>query len=866
MSDEKTGFSREKPLTKGAVFTLSCAAAGTILLFYLFATISVFFLVLLLACEFLGALAAVRFGLAGPIARLMTRHLAPLPIFYRSLWLKKGSEFRVPIQPEDAPKLFTLLHDLSQRARVAVPKEVLLEMSVNAWVRLDGYRRGAGRTTLGIGYDLMAGLSETELEAVLAHEMAHARLVQRGLNKWLRGGLNRAIRLAGGLAALVEAGRKVRKPSELAKTLLKPADWLARTCARLVATYSRQDEFTADRGAAELCGANALRSALLKLEKIGKIALYLPWRERVAQLQLGDGFAQWLVAELASGNDAPKIEGKVEPFNKYSTHPALSDRLAALPADITTIGASPPAIGLLDDADNIAEKLMAEIQRVVALEEQKDAKALNRWGRKIKSSSQLHPVQLLGVVVGLIGLIGGIVFWLMAEMSWGLLLFMAATIIPGILCYRCCGYRERAALPVPDFSLLKAAVQKKTVVDEAKVKAIEAALRERTSLEKGLRRKTHFLVKEAYAALAQCDYLTAHIASRFCLQLNKKSVEGMIGLAVAGAALGQAQQVTWALKAVQRRRQITRGSLAWGAAWALLLGGNLAQAEAFLQIARRRRSKDAALLALQALCQARRGKLQSAILSARQACTPKSPNPEYAKFFVSLLLDGGFVREAQEQLGKLETEAMTDTELMLAMVRLNLLMRNSKRAEEWVERLKTNSAGPRTLVQLGGVYESCRKGEQAIGFYSEALTGGHYPEALFGLGRLEALKQNKDNARGYLLAALDLERSLGEGSCGPLPIFQATLQQLLMLQDPKANCIAWVATLNGSGTPGALANKSLMVYAPSRQEAEHSVTGLFSALQPKRPPPLPGTIAWRQAPQEQQPFGLARPGVQGVLG
>jgi hypothetical protein len=29
---------------------------------------------------------------------------------------------------------------------------------------------------------------------------------------------------------------------------------------------------------------------------------------------------------------------------------------------------------------------------------------------------------------------------------------------------------------------------------------------------------------------------------------------------------------------------------------------------------------------------------------------------------------------------------------------------------------------------------------------------------------------------------------------------------------------------------------------------------------------LPGTIAWRQAPQEQQPFGLARPGVPDVMG
>ena len=66
-------------------------------------------------------------------------------------------------------------------------------MGVNAWVRLKGYRRGAGTTILGVGYDLLAGMSQTEVEAVLAHEMAHARLVQRGFSRWLTGGVSRVV-------------------------------------------------------------------------------------------------------------------------------------------------------------------------------------------------------------------------------------------------------------------------------------------------------------------------------------------------------------------------------------------------------------------------------------------------------------------------------------------------------------------------------------------------------------------------------------------------------------------------------------------------------------------------------------------------
>ena len=45
-------------------------------------------------------------------------------------------------------------------------------------------------------------------------------------------------------------------------------DALTARAARLVATYSRQDEFAADRGAAEVCGSAACRSALGRLEAL----------------------------------------------------------------------------------------------------------------------------------------------------------------------------------------------------------------------------------------------------------------------------------------------------------------------------------------------------------------------------------------------------------------------------------------------------------------------------------------------------------------------------------------------------------------------------------------------------------------------
>jgi hypothetical protein len=84
MNADPTGLSGEKPLSKGSIFALGCAAAGTILLFYLFSAVSVLLLVVLLAFETVFLLVALRFGLAGPMARVMNRHIAALPVLFRS--------------------------------------------------------------------------------------------------------------------------------------------------------------------------------------------------------------------------------------------------------------------------------------------------------------------------------------------------------------------------------------------------------------------------------------------------------------------------------------------------------------------------------------------------------------------------------------------------------------------------------------------------------------------------------------------------------------------------------------------------------------------------------------------------------------
>ncbi len=626
----------EKPLSSTAKVTLMCTAAGVILLFYIYAlSVSLLVLLSLVAVEFLLVLAAARFGFVRLMSRVISLpgHSAAgnLPPEFPAR--RRGAEFRVPLEPAEAPRLFEMVGKaLPAGHGVHCPREITLEMNVNAWVRLEGYRRGAGTTILGIGYDLMAGVSEAEIEAVLAHEITHAKLVQRGLKRWLMGGVGRAARLSGSLAAYNQSASPGQTITLAGATLLfRGADRLTKMAARLVVAYSRQDEFEADRGAAELCGSSPIRSSLRKLEPLAKITARLSWPERVAQIESDTGFSHWLVTELAA---ARPTDDTAAPFNKYSTHPSLRDRLAALPPAGSEIADdSPPAIHLLAAPDDVAAKLIAEIQRTAAEQERKDSNALKKWNRSMRDSSHLQPVQVLGVVLILAGLVYGVLAGLITGFSGGLVATVVALVVAGLILYRLAHYRDRLTLPVPSFAALKEGSRHKPPVGEARAKEIEAELKAIT----GPGRKASLLAAESYAALARCDYVRAYIAARLCLAASRGSVEGKLGLAISAAALGQGQEAGRALTAARQRPGLNGGLRPWGAGWALALCGEWPRAEAFLELAVKTRPAEPTFLLMLAWCQSRRGKLQSAILNARRACTQQTPDKEAAKLLIDLL-------------------------------------------------------------------------------------------------------------------------------------------------------------------------------------------------------------------------------------
>jgi Zn-dependent protease with chaperone function/tetratricopeptide (TPR) repeat protein len=862
-----TNPSHDRPLSGGENFMLLVGATATMLLFYFFALVSIALLLVVIAVEFVAFVAVLRFGLAGVVIPLLRSHVALLNTFVRSMWLGKSESFRMALKKDDNPELYLQLKSVCQKAGVPMPRRVYLEMGPNAWVQMKGLRRGAGTNILGFGYDLLAGLTRLEFEGVLAHEMMHAKLVQRGFRQLIAGAVSRAAKLTNRLAQQVANANRLKKSEKLAELFRDLAHKLTRQAARQLAACSRQDEFDADRGAAQICSAAAIRSALLKLEDISRIASRLTWRDRMAQLESGEGISEWLIQQLVENRPETVAETKAVAFNKYSTHPSLHDRIAALASfGDEPLPDSPPAMQLLARPDEAAEKLVRVIQKKAMEREQEDSKQLDRWSRKTGGSTRLQPMQGWALAVIIFGFIIGP--GIASDFGAPGFVVMGVFLVAGVVMFRAGRYKDEMTLAIPDYAALKEASRKKLEATKEKVLPMEEEFNKVTLAEKKRKKRITYLAAESYKALENCDYVRAHLAAGLCLRLNNKYIPAGIAYAIACGRYLQRPEATKALQFTIRQTGMRGDSTAWGVSWALLLLGDWTHAEAFLVRTRKQKPKNATLLALLAICQNRRGKLFSAIDSARQACDLQPEGKEYAKLLIDLLLQGGLLREAHTELTKVQDAAATDTELMIDMVRLNLLSKQFAGADQWTEFAAQHPDDPHKFVRLGNAYEAARQDKKAGELFHQALAQGHYPEALIGLGRLEIHRRDKEKAREHLTAALNLNQTVGEGSANTVDLVIPIFQQLRLLRDAVLGCKAWIATMSAKMVPAALANVSLLVYAASLDEAQASLATALDAMQAGATPPLPpvpGAVAWKLAPRVMQPDGPVHPGIQSVV-
>lgn len=315
--------------------------------------------------------------LAAKLGKLLILLLVPAWMMLKSTWTMLTTRFPAPegreVKRGDAPALFARLDEMRTRMKGPRFHHVLFTDEMNAavvqhprWGLLGGHRN-----YLILGLPLMEVLGPDEALAVVAHEYGHLAGQHGRFGAFiyrLRGAWARMQAMADGWT-----------------------DWASRLVARLFRWYApffnaytfvlaRQNEYQADRSAAELVGVAPAANALarvniaaqfeqacfwpdihrrIRLEPAPPAARSLAWaqawREQLQPQQAQD-FLQQALARVTDHAD---------------THPALADRLRAMGVDPATM-APPPVVG-----ESAAQAWLGK--RLPALRKELD----ERWQRDI---------------------------------------------------------------------------------------------------------------------------------------------------------------------------------------------------------------------------------------------------------------------------------------------------------------------------------------------------------------------------------------------------------------------------------------------------------------------------------------------------
>ena len=250
----------------------------------------------------------------------------------RAMWPSFGKPGGLQLKRAKAPELFAFIDDL--RAKAGRPKvdRVYLVDDMNAAVRqtprlgLFGWHRN----DLILGLPLMQALPKSELAAVIAHEFGHLSGAHGKLGAWI---YRTRLLMARILSAIEE--RKY-----FGSWIFR---WFYRWYEPYFAAYSfalaREQEYEADRMAAEAVSGQAAIDALVRVSIAGDYMGRVFWRDiwagttrnpaPPAQVYepLGEG-----LAALGDWAEAGKsFRARVADETDYAdTHPSLLDRARAL--------------------------------------------------------------------------------------------------------------------------------------------------------------------------------------------------------------------------------------------------------------------------------------------------------------------------------------------------------------------------------------------------------------------------------------------------------------------------------------------------------------------------------------------------------
>ncbi|MEZ0091213.1 M48 family metalloprotease [Streptacidiphilus sp. EB129] len=319
----------------------------------------------LIALGCLAALAAVdvlilthsdTVGSAGGLKLVGVTLLVAIPLLRGVFFVRRPKDVAPPgvsVSEQQQPELWARVRTLADQVGTRAPAEIRLIPAVNAAVsenpRLLGLIPGHRRMLIGV--PLMIGLTEPQLDAVLAHELGHYS--------------NRDTRLAGitvrGRQSLIAVVQHARAGGRHVTASLFAR--YANLYIRVSESVGRRQELAADLAAARIAGRDHAAAALRQLPALD--AAYDFYLDRYAGvgwdaglLPLAEEFYGGFRSLLGSAQRQEELEKvrrepPVQETSPYDSHPPITERVAALealpPDGRTVTGAERPALAVLRD-------------------------------------------------------------------------------------------------------------------------------------------------------------------------------------------------------------------------------------------------------------------------------------------------------------------------------------------------------------------------------------------------------------------------------------------------------------------------------------------------------------------------------------
>ena len=217
-----------------------------------------------------------------------------------------------PLSSDQAPELHAMVETLSQRAGIPAPRLYLVpDPSPNAFAT----GRNPENGVVAVNQGLLDILNRSEVEGVLAHEIAHIKH-RDTLTSAIVATLAGAVSSIGNIAmwgSLFGGSNDEEGTNPFGQLLLIIVAPLAAMLIQF--GISRAREFEADKTAAALTGsASGLQSALLKLERGAQL---------VPSTAMGPSTAHLAIVNPLAG--AGRLFG-----NLFSTHPPVQERVRRL--------------------------------------------------------------------------------------------------------------------------------------------------------------------------------------------------------------------------------------------------------------------------------------------------------------------------------------------------------------------------------------------------------------------------------------------------------------------------------------------------------------------------------------------------------